>query len=57
MSDLPFETLIEKNDCKDRWYPNSIGNYSVTFIIDSSIENSAALIIQYAIYRIFRERI
>ena len=44
MSDLPFETLIKENDCKDRWYPNSIDNYSVTFIIDSSIENSAALI-------------
>ena len=44
MSELLFDTLIKENDCRERWYPGSIDNYAETFIIDRSIENSAALI-------------
>ena len=44
MSNLSFNTLIRENDCKNRWYPESINNYSSMFIIDSSVENSTALI-------------
>ncbi len=44
MSDLPFETLIESNECKIRWYPQSVETYKSAFKIDKTIENASALL-------------
>ena len=43
MSDLPFDTLLESNKSKDRWYPTSIDTLKNSIKIDTSIENARAL--------------
>ena len=43
MNDLPFDTLLESNKSKDRWYPTSIDTLKNSIKIDTSIENARAL--------------
>lgn len=45
VNETPFETLLKSKHYKatDRWYPNSVDNYRISFKIDTSIENSKAL--------------
>lgn len=43
MNNLPFDTLLESNKSKDRWYPTSIDTLKNSIKIDTSIENARAL--------------
>ena len=44
MIDIPFETLLESNSSKIRWYPTPITLYKHSLKLDMSIKNSNALL-------------
>lgn len=43
MSDYSFETLLESNSSKERWYPTSIDTLKSSIKIDTNIDNAMAL--------------
>lgn len=43
MSDYSFETLLESNGSKERWYPTSIDTLKNSIKIDTNIDNAMAL--------------
>ena len=43
MSDYSFETLLESNSWKERWYPTSIDTLKNSIKIDTNIDNAMAL--------------
>ena len=44
MSDYSFETLLESNSSKERWYPTSIDTLKNSIKIDTNIDNAMALL-------------
>ena len=44
MSDYSFETFLESNSSKERWYPTSIDTLKNSIKIDTNIDNAMALL-------------
>ena len=43
MPEKSFSTLVAGNECRDRWYPQSVDRYQWAFKLDNSVPNCNAL--------------